>query len=232
VTTATVTVIDKPSVLPVRDHPQERVAYTPVGGAAYQFVQRLLDVIIAFALIVLLGPLMLLVGVLVRLTSRGPVVFKQQRAGLHGRPFTMYKFRSMHDGAEDVRSDISHLNMKDGPVFKIPDDPRLTRLGWFLRRSSIDELPQLFNVLAGQMSLVGPRPLWVPEARGAAGAARLRTTVKPGMTCLWQISGRSELSYDKWILLDLYYIRRRSTLLDLMIMVQTVPVVISGHGAY
>ncbi len=117
-------------------------------------------------------------------------------------------------------------------MFKIADDPRLTPVGLWLRRSSVDELPQLFNVLRGEMSIVGPRPLWLPEARQAIGPARGRAAVKPGLTCLWQISGRSELAYDEWVSLDLCYIRNRSLLLDLMIIIQTVPAVISARGAY
>jgi len=168
----------------------------------------------------------------VKLTSRGPVLFRQVRAGLNELPFTMFKFRTMRLGAEDDRELLAHLNEQSGPVFKIPEDPRLTPVGRFLRRSSLDELPQLFNVLRGEMSLVGPRPLWMVEARQARGAARLRTLVKPGLTCLWQISGRSELDYDTWVEMDLFYIRRRSFLLDLLITIQTIPAVLSGRGAY
>jgi len=138
----------------------------------------------------------------------------------------------MRNGSENERLLITHLNVKDGPVFKVPDDPRLTPVGRFLRRSSIDELPQLFNVLSGHMSLVGPRPLWWPESSRVEGAARFRTKVKPGLTCLWQISGRSELSYAEWVRLDLYYMRHRSTILDALIVIQTIPAVLSGHGAF
>jgi lipopolysaccharide/colanic/teichoic acid biosynthesis glycosyltransferase len=199
---------------------------------AYERVKRLLDVILAAVLVVLLSPVMLLAALAIKLTSRGPVIFRQARAGLNGEHFTMYKFRTMHDGAENGRHGIAHLNEQNGPVFKVAEDPRLTPVGRFLRRSSIDELPQLFNVLEGSMTLVGPRPLWVAEAEQATGAARLRTLVKPGCTCLWQISGRSELSYEEWVLLDLYYIRHRGTVLDLLIIIQTVPAVLSGRGAY
>ena len=207
-------------------------AVTPAGGGAYRFAKRTLDILISLAMILLLLPFFLLVAAVIKLTSRGPVIFKQTRAGLNGRPFTMYKFRTMHVGAEEDQEFMGHLNYQNGPVFKAPDDPRLIWLGKFLRRSSIDELPQLFNVLIGQMSIVGPRPLWLPEAKKARGAARLRTLVKPGLTCLWQISGRSELSYERWVLLDMYYIHRRSFLLDLLIIIQTIPAVLSSHGAY
>lgn len=204
----------------------------PPGGGVYRAVKRLLDVVLTIPLLIFLSPVMILTALAVKLTSRGSALFAQTRAGLRGRPFTMYKFRTMRTGAEGDREFLAHLNETNGPVFKIAEDPRLTRIGRFLRRSSLDELPQLFHVLVGQMSLVGPRPQWLPEAEKAVGAARLRTAVKPGLTCLWQISGRSELGYEKWVLLDLYYIQHRSTLLDVLIILQTVPAVLSGHGAY
>ena len=199
---------------------------------AYQCAKRALDVAVAATLLIALAPLMLLVAAAVKLTSRGGVIFKQTRAGRDGRPFVMYKFRTMHVGAEDARPLVAHLNEKDGPVFKIARDPRLTPIGRFLRRSSIDELPQLINVLRGEMSLVGPRPLWMPEAQRTVGQARLRMGVKPGLTCLWQVQGRSELSYQEWVKLDLDYVRNRSLLLDLAIMLQTIPAVLSARGAY
>jgi len=217
---------------PLRLEPEWECVHIPPMGLAYEWTKRALDIVISAALIALLWPPMLLIAVLVKLTSRGPILFRQPRAGLNGGAFTMYKFRSMRDGAQDDRKLVEHLNQQSGPVFKIPEDPRLTGFGRFLRRSSLDELPQLFNVLRGEMTLVGPRPLWLPEAEEAAGRARLRTSVKPGLTCLWQISGRSELSYERWVELDLYYICRRSTLLDLMILGQTIPAVLTGRGAY
>lgn len=207
-------------------------AVAPAGGVVYERSKRLLDIFGAAVLIVLLSPLMLLAVVLIKLTSRGPVLFRQTRVGLNGRPFTMYKFRTMRPHAQDDQEFLRRHNYQNGPVFKMPEDPRLIPVGRFLRRSSLDELPQLFNVLMGQMSLVGPRPLWKPEADRAVGPARLRTRVKPGLTCLWQISGRSELTYEQWIVLDLYYIHRRSLLLDLLILIQTIPAVLSTHGAY
>jgi lipopolysaccharide/colanic/teichoic acid biosynthesis glycosyltransferase len=208
------------------------IAAVPPRGLAYECAKRVLDVVLASALLVLFAPLVLLVAAAVKMTSRGPVIFKQTRAGLNGHPFMMYKFRTMHTGAEEVRPAIVHLNEKDGPVFKIARDPRLTPIGRLLRRSSIDELPQLINVLRGEMSLVGPRPLWMPEAQRTVGQARIRMAVKPGLTCLWQVSGRSELSYREWVKLDLHYVRNRGMLLDLAIMLQTIPAVISARGAY
>ena len=229
--TGTPDTIDSGKLVAALDEKGE-TALAPAGGKGYTRAKRILDVVLASLLLLLLWAPMLVVAAIIKLTSRGPVFFKQTRAGLNGEPFEMYKFRTMYDGAEQDREYLARRNELHWPVFKIAEDPRITRFGRFLRRSSIDELPQLFNVLLGRMSLVGPRPLWVPEARNAVGAARLRTLVKPGCTCLWQISGRSELSYDEWVLLDLYYIRHRSTLLDLLIMVQTIPAVLTGRGAY
>ena len=204
----------------------------PRETLVYSIVKRGSDIVVAVTLLLLLAPLMGFVALLVKLTSRGGVLFAQTRIGLNGRLFTMYKFRSMRQGAQDDRNFLADLNEQEGPVFKIADDPRLTPIGKFLRRSSLDELPQLWNVLKGEMAIVGPRPLWQPEAEKATERARLRTRAKPGLTCLWQISGRSELGYGKWVELDLYYIQNRSLLLDLLIVVQTIPAVLSGRGAY
>ena len=212
-------------------HPEAFVA--PAGSRAYTLASRVLDVALSATLIVALAPVMLMVAVAIKMTSRGSVFFKQGRAGLNGKPFMMYKFRTMRNGAQDERMRLESLNeQKKGPVFKISQDPRLTSIGRFLRRSSLDELPQLFNVLSGDMSLVGPRPLWLPEAMQVQGPAVRRTSVKPGLTCLWQISGRSELDYDRWVALDLYYVDHRSLMLDILILVQTIPAVLSGRGAY
>lgn len=225
--------VGRPEVIGALRIPGELPVSRPAQRASsYELHKRALDVVVASVLIVLAAPVMLVVAILIKLTASGPVIFKQVRAGLDGVPFVMYKFRTMRNGAEDDRPDIEHLNEQGGPVFKIADDPRITWFGRFLRRSSIDELPQLFNVLAGDMSIVGPRPLWLPEARKATGKARLRMKVKPGLTCLWQISGRSELSFDEWVRLDLFYIANRRMLLDLLIMVQTIPAVLCAHGAY
>ncbi|MFH1518140.1 MAG: sugar transferase [Pseudomonadota bacterium] len=205
---------------------------SPAVSPLYDFTKRIVDVVISGAAMIVLSPVFAAVALAVKLTSCGPVFFSQVRAGLNETPFTMYKFRSMKVGAETDREFLSHMNAQGGPVFKAFQDPRLTPIGRFLRRSSIDELPQLLNVLVGRMTLVGPRPLWMPEARKVEGMARLRTAVKPGLTCLWQVSGRSELSYQEWVQLDLFYISRRSFLLDILIMIQTIPAVLSAHGAY
>lgn len=198
-------------------------------GVGKQFV----DTVGAAVLILLASPVMALAALAVRLTSPGPVIFRQQRSGLNGRPFTMYKFRTMVTDAEQRKQELAAFNEMSGPVFKLSNDPRITRVGHWLRKFSLDEFPQLFNVLRGEMSLVGPRPLPVDETRRFDDFAhRRRLSVKPGLTCLWQISGRSDLrDFKEWVRLDLEYIDNWSLWLDLKILLRTVPVVIRGSGA-
>jgi len=184
--------------------------------------KRLADLLLASFGIVLTSPVFLVIAMLIKLSSRGPVIFAQRRAGLGGRPFTMYKLRTMHAGAEPSERE---LGVKD------PDDPRVTPVGRFLRRSSIDELPQLFNVLRGDMSLVGPRPPLPEEVERYDRWQRRRLSMRPGLTGLWQVSGRSELGFDECLRLDLLYIDNWSPWLDLKILVRTVPAVLSGRGA-
>lgn len=193
--------------------------------------KRLLDFGLALVLLAVLSPLMLLTALVIKLSSRGPVFYRQTRCGLYGRYFTLVKFRSMIDGAQDVLWEIRHLNEMDGPVFKMRNDPRVTPLGRLLRRSSIDELPQLFNVLRGEMSLVGPRAPLPEEVRAYRPSQRRRLSVKPGLTCLWQVSGRSEIDFQQWMGLDLQYIDNWSLALDLKILLKTLPVVLFGRGA-
>jgi exopolysaccharide biosynthesis polyprenyl glycosylphosphotransferase len=193
--------------------------------------KRVVDFVGAAVLVVLLLPLLVTIGVCIKLTSEGAVIFRQQRSGFHGRRFEMYKFRTMVAGAEQMRDRVAHLNEMGGPVFKITDDPRLTAVGRFLRRTSLDELPQLLNVLKGEMSLVGPRPLPVYEARRIKGAQRRRLAMRPGMTGLWQVSGRNTVDFDGWMQLDLLYVDRWSLGLDLRILLRTIPVVLKGEGA-
>jgi len=196
------------------------------------FVRRVLDMLIALILLVIFGPLVMLpAAILIKLTSPGPVLFRQTRCGLNGRVFTMYKFRSMVDNAEQLRVELEAFNEMDGPVFKSSRDPRITTIGKIIRRRSIDELPQLFNVLQGHMSLVGPRPPLPQEVTRYERWQRRRLSMKPGMTCLWQISGRNEVSFEDWMKLDLTYIDNWSLLLDLKILLKTVPVVLLGRGA-
>lgn len=195
--------------------------------------KQAMDVVGAFCLLVGLSWLLLPVALLIKLTSPGPVLFKQRRSGLNGEPFTMLKFRSMVSDAEQRKHELEALNEMSGPVFKLTHDPRVTPVGRFLRRFSLDELPQLINVLRGEMSLVGPRPLPVDEVKRFNDLAhRRRLSVKPGLTCLWQISGRSEVrDFKDWVRLDLDYIDHWSLWLDLKILLRTVPVVFAGTGA-
>ncbi len=190
------------------------------------------DFTISLFLVALLSPLMLLVILLIKFTSPGPVFFIQRRIGLNKRRFNLYKFRTMVVDAEKRMRDIEHLNEASGPVFKIKNDPRITPLGRFLRKTSFDELPQLLNVLAGHMSLVGPRPLPVRDYEGFnEDWQRRRFSVKAGITCLWQVQGRSSISFEKWMELDLQYIDKWSLWLDFQILLQTIPAVLKGSGA-
>jgi len=196
-------------------------------------LKNIIDRIAALFLLIVLSPLLIVTAILVKLTSPGPIFFKQQRAGLHGRPFTMWKFRSMYSDAEHRRSELEHRNEMSGPVFKITDDPRITKIGKFLRKTSIDELPQLWNVLRGEMSLVGPRPLPLYETEKFESLAhRRRLSMKPGLTCLWQIRGRNKVvNFDDWVQMDLQYIDNWSLTLDLYILLRTIPAVLFGWGA-
>lgn len=194
--------------------------------------KRLLDVLVSFTLLMILSPLLILVATAIKLTSRGPVFFLQERIGINKRRFRIYKFRTMVPNAEKLMSTLETENEVTGPVFKIKNDPRITTIGWFLRRSSIDELPQLLNVFKGDMSLVGPRPLPVRDYEGFnEDWQRRRFSVKPGITCLWQVGGRSTVSFDQWMLLDLKYLDEWSLWLDLKILARTVPAVLRGSGA-
>jgi len=194
--------------------------------------KRTSDIVLSLAVLVLLFPLMLLISVAIKLDSPGPVLFKQVRVGRDGRRFVFYKFRSMRQGAEEERPQLADLDETVGPIFKIRRDPRCTRLGRFLRRTSLDELPQLYNVLRGEMSLVGPRPAIPVEVEQYQEWHRKRLEVSPGMTGLWQVSGRSQLTFDEMCLLDIYYLENWSPLLDLKIALKTIPAVLAGTGAY
>jgi exopolysaccharide biosynthesis polyprenyl glycosylphosphotransferase len=198
----------------------------------YQLMlKRLLDVSTALVLLVLLSPLLLLVAIIIKLTSPGPVLYVQERMGMNRRRFKLYKFRSMTVDADRRRQELAHLNEMDGPVFKIRNDPRVTPVGRFIRRTSIDELPQLFNVLSGSMSLVGPRPPLPSEVEKYEWLFQRRLSIKPGITCLWQVSGRNEVSFREWMELDRQYVTNWSFWLDLKILFRTIPVVLVGRGA-
>ena len=196
-------------------------------------IKHVMDRVGAFILLIVLLPLFSLIALAIKLTSPGPVLFRQQRSGQNGAPFTLYKFRTMVTNAEQFKQELEALNEMTGPVFKLTNDPRITRIGKWLRRYSLDELPQLFNVLRGEMSLVGPRPLPVDEVKRFSDLAhRRRLSVKPGITCLWQISGRNQIKdFKDWVRLDLEYIDNWSLWLDLEILLRTIPAVFAATGA-
>ncbi len=196
------------------------------------FVTRVVDIIVAFLILIIGFPLWLCIALGIAITSSGGILYKQTRIGLAGRPFKVYKFRSMYKDADAHLADLMTLNEAQGPLFKIKDDPRITLIGRFLRHTSFDEIPQLFNVIIGEMSLVGPRPALPHEVAQYDELQRERLTVKPGMTGLWQIRGRSDISFDEGVLMDLYYIENWSLRLYFQTLLRTIPVVIFGRGAY
>lgn len=198
----------------------------------YGSVKRGMDILFSLLGILVSFPVWVVAAVLIKCESRGPIIFRQVRVGKGEKPFILYKFRSMQLGAEEMKEKLKHLSTVEGPIFKIKDDPRVTRIGRFLRRSTLDELPQLINVLKGEMSLVGPRPPLPEEVAVYNPLQKRRLEVTPGLTCLWQVSGRSEVSFSEWIQLDLYYIQHQSFLLDMKILIRTLPAVFSRRGAY
>ncbi|HZG86170.1 sugar transferase [Paenibacillus sp.] len=204
---------------------------SPLRGMKF-YGKRLFDIIVSLIGIILCLPVFSVIALLIKLDSKGPVIFKQKRIGQHGVPFQMYKFRSMVVDAEELKAKLVSQNEADGPVFKIKSDPRVTRVGHFIRKYSLDELPQLFNVLFGSMSLIGPRPPLPQEVEQYSDHQWRRLDLLPGITGLWQVSGRSDLSFEEWVSLDIYYIQHWSFGLDLKILLRTVPVVLFSKGAY
>lgn len=217
--------VGRPAPRPVRDCAQLFVEPLPV-------TRRILDVAVSGLAILALSPVLLTTAALVKLTSPGPIIFWQWRVGRGGRRFRFYKFRSMVQDAEDRKGSLRIINEKEGPIFKIKDDPRITPVGRVIRRLSIDELPQLFNVLKGDMTLVGPRPPVVDEVEAYEPWQRQRLDITGGLTCIWQVSGRSEVSFDDWMRMDIRYKQTRSWGLDLKLMWKTFGAVFSGRGAY
>jgi len=193
-------------------------------------LKRVTDILLAAAALVLLLPFMILIALLIPLTSPGPAIFRQERCGLNGRRFVFYKFRSMCDNAEELKASLAHLSQRS-TAFKISNDPRLTRLGWFLRKFSIDEWPQLWNVLKGDMSLVGPRPAVPEEVEMYQRWQRRRLRMRPGLTCLWAVAGRDALDFETWMKMDMQYIDTWSLALDWKIILRTIPRVLTGRGA-
>ena len=197
------------------------------------FFKRLMDIVLSILAILVFSPVFLLTGLLIKITSPGPIIFSQVRVGRYGRHFKFYKFRSMYIDAEARKAELMKLNESgDGVIFKMKRDPRITPVGRFIRKFSIDELPQLFNVLLGDMSLVGPRPPLPSEVRTYTLEERKRLNITPGITCLWQVSGRSELPFSKQIALDKEYIASRSAWKDFLILLKTIPAILTGRGAW
>jgi exopolysaccharide biosynthesis polyprenyl glycosylphosphotransferase len=216
-------------------HPREIHHFAVLGALRLdprQYLKRSIDVCIGSILLVAFAPIMIAASIAIRLTSPGPILFIQQRYGRHRKLFPMFKFRSMVVDAERRQASLEGYNEAQGPVFKLRSDPRVTPVGRFLRRTSIDELPQLFNVLRGEMSLVGPRPLPIRDVSRFEEFWLLRRfSVRPGLTCLWQINGRSDTCFDSWVKQDLTYIDQWSLTLDFNILIRTVPAVLRGSGA-
>jgi len=195
-------------------------------------LKRFIDILVASAMLALLAPLMLVIGLVVRATSPGPALFKQERVGRNGRRFRMLKFRTMCLDAEKKKSELIDLDEQDGPAFKIRHDPRVTKVGKYLRHWSLDELPQFLNVLRGEMTLVGPRPPLPGEVETYNVWERQRLLVKPGLTCFWQVEGRSRVDFTTWVAMDIDYIARWSLGLDIRLLAKTLPAVIGRNGAY
>ncbi|MDG5852775.1 sugar transferase [Clostridium beijerinckii] len=187
----------------------------------YCFLKRITDILCSLFGLLVLSPIFLIVGVLIKLESKGSVIFSQERIGKDGITFKMYKFRSMVANAEELKGKLCHKNEMSGPMFKIKDDPRVTKIGKFIRKTSIDELPQLFNVLKGDMSLVGPRPSLPKEVEKFDNWMMTRLEVKPGLTCYWQVSGRNDIDFEDWMKLDIKYVRERNTLVDIKLIFKT-----------
>ncbi|MCR3757952.1 sugar transferase [Clostridium felsineum] len=190
-------------------------------GIIYYIIKRIIDIIGSVIGIVILSPVMLVVIIAIKMDSKGSIIFSQKRVGQNGKTFNMYKFRSMVENAEKLLAGLKDKNEVSGPMFKMSDDPRITKIGRFIRKTSLDELPQLFNVLRGEMSLVGPRPNLPSEVKKFNELQKKKFLVKPGLTCYWQVMGRSSIGFEEWIRLDLKYIKERSTFLDLKLIFRT-----------
>lgn len=197
----------------------------------YEIIKRLIDVICSFIGVVVLSPLFIVIAIIIKATSKGPVFFSQKRVGKNGKEFDMYKFRSMVVNAEELKEKLASQNEMSGPMFKMKDDPRVTKVGKFIRKTSIDELPQLWNVLKGDMSLVGPRPSLPKEVAQFEEWMHRRLEVKPGLTCYWQVSGRNNIDFEDWMKLDIKYVDERSTWIDIKLIFKTVGVLFGDKNA-
>ena len=197
----------------------------------YYFFKRTMDILCSLTGLIILTPILLIVGLLIKLESKGPIIFAQERIGKNGEVFKMYKFRSMVINAEELKEKLHCKNEMSGPMFKIKDDPRVTKIGKFIRKTSIDELPQLINVFKGEMSLVGPRPSLPKEVMKFEGWMMKRLEVKPGLTCYWQVSGRNDIGFEDWMKLDVKYVKERNTFVDVMLVFKTVGVLFGDEHA-
>lgn len=198
----------------------------------YEVIKRLIDVVCSFMGVLVLSPLFIIIAIIIKATSKGPVFFSQKRVGKNGKEFNMYKFRSMVVNAEELKEKLAAQNEMSGPMFKMKDDPRITKVGKFIRKTSIDELPQLWNVLKGDMSLVGPRPSLPKEVAQFDKWMHKRLEVKPGLTCYWQVSGRNNIDFEDWMKLDIKYVDERSTWIDIKLIFKTVGVLFGDKNAH
>ena len=198
---------------------------------SYFFIKRIIDLIFSILGIILLSPIMLITAIAIKIESKGPVIFSQIRVGKDGKHFKMYKFRSMVQNAEELKEKLLSQNEMSGPMFKMKEDPRITKVGKFIRKTSIDELPQLFNVIKGDMSLVGPRPNLPKEVAQFSEYHKLKLKAKPGLTCYWQVMGRNSIGFEEWMELDIKYIRERSIWLDLKLIFRTFFVLFGDKNA-
>ena len=197
----------------------------------YLFIKRIIDIVGSLIGLILLSPLLVIIGVLIKVESKGPIIFSQDRIGKNGKVFRMYKLRSMVANAEELKGTLMKENEMSGPMFKIKDDPRVTKIGRFIRKTSIDELPQLFNVLKGDMSLVGPRPSLPNEVLEFEPWMNKRLMVKPGLTCYWQVMGRNNIDFQQWMLLDIKYVETRSIIVDIKLIIKTFFVLFGDKNA-
>lgn len=202
------------------------------NNALYEVSKRALDIIASFLGLIILSPILLIVAILIKLESKGPALFSQSRIGLSGEQFKMYKFRSMVQNAEELKDKLAKQNEMSGPMFKMKDDPRVTKVGKFIRKTSIDELPQLINVLKGEMSLVGPRPSLPSEVEKFESWMLKRLEVKPGLTCYWQVSGRNNICFEDWMKLDIDYVNHRNMKLDIKLIFKTIILLFGDKNAY
>ena len=203
-----------------------------VEFSLYEVIKRLIDVVCSFLGVLVLSPLFIIIAIIIKTTSKGPVFFSQRRVGKNGKEFYMYKFRSMVVNAEELKEKLSAQNEMSGPMFKMKDDPRVTKVGKFIRKTSIDELPQLWNVLKGDMSLVGPRPSLPKEVAQFEDWMYKRLEVKPGLTCYWQVSGRNNIDFEDWMKLDVKYVKERNLWIDIKLIFKTVGVLFGDKNAH